>query len=241
MLHQNVNQDVFVSIVTSKLLQDVLLQLEIQKGSTAKWPIKGLCKRLLGYVNAKERSERNHVPTESSRVTSHDANKGRSEIKPRQNQGFVSRNGKGARSAEALIANVNSRTERSYFDKCKYCQGRHWSDECPKYTTIEERKNHIRGSCYKCLKFGHNSAECKQSKLGVHCGDINSHHRSLCPRKYKAKISRARLSDGRSVVTIAHLWAKKRWKCEIPIGSNVKLSWVMVAILNFRSANDSQV
>ena len=28
---------------------------------------------------------------------------------------------------------------------------------------------------------------------------------------------------------------KKRRKCEIPIGSNVKLSRVMVAILNFRS------
>ena len=36
------------------------------------------------------------------------------------------------------------------------------------------------------------------------------------------------------------LWfQKKRWKCEIPIGSNVKLSRVMAAILNFRSANDS--
>jgi hypothetical protein len=33
------------------------------------------------------------------------------------------------------------------------------------------------------------------------------------------------------------LWfQKKRWKCEIPIGSNVKLSRVMAAILNFRSA-----
>jgi hypothetical protein len=30
------------------------------------------------------------------------------------------------------------------------------------------------------------------------------------------------------------------WLCEIPIGSNVKLSRVMVAILNFRLANDSQ-
>ena len=29
---------------------------------------------------------------------------------------------------------------------------------------------------------------------------------------------------------------KKRWKCEIPIGSNVKLSRVMVAILDMRSA-----
>jgi hypothetical protein len=34
---------------------------------------------------------------------------------------------------------------------------------------------------------------------------------------------------------------KKRWKCEIPIGSYVKLSRVMAAILNFRSANDSHV
>lgn len=134
-LHQDVNQDVFVSIVTFKLPQDVLLQLEIQKGSTAKWTIKGLCERLLGYVNARERSERNHVPTDPSRVTRHDANEGRSEFKLRQNQCFVSRNGKGARSAEALTANVNS----------------HWSDECPKYTTIEECKNRIRGSCYKCL------------------------------------------------------------------------------------------
>jgi hypothetical protein len=34
------------------------------------------------------------------------------------------------------------------------------------------------------------------------------------------------------------LWfQKKRWKCEIPIGSNVKLSRVVAAILNFRSAN----
>ena len=37
------------------------------------------------------------------------------------------------------------------------------------------------------------------------------------------------------------LFQKKRWKCEIPIGSNVKLSRVMAAILNFRSANDSQI
>jgi hypothetical protein len=35
------------------------------------------------------------------------------------------------------------------------------------------------------------------------------------------------------------LFQKKRWKCEIPIGSNVKLSRVMAAILNFRSANDT--
>ena len=34
---------------------------------------------------------------------------------------------------------------------------------------------------------------------------------------------------------------KKRWKCEIHLGPNVKLSRVMVAILKFWLANDSQV
>ena len=34
---------------------------------------------------------------------------------------------------------------------------------------------------------------------------------------------------------------RKKDENEIPIESNVKLSRVMVAILNFRSANDSQV
>ena len=44
-----------------------------------------------------------------------------------------------------------------------------------------------------------------------------------------------------SLVQICFVVSEKRWKCEIPIGSNVKLSRVMVAILNFRSANDSQI
>jgi hypothetical protein len=39
-----------------------------------------------------------------------------------------------------------------------------------------------------------------------------------------------------SLIQICFVVQKKRWKCEIPIGSNVKLSRVMVAILNFRSA-----
>jgi hypothetical protein len=34
------------------------------------------------------------------------------------------------------------------------------------------------------------------------------------------------------------LWfQKKRWKCEIPIGSNVKLSWVMVASFSLRGGS----
>lgn len=57
-------------------------------------------------------------------------------------------------------------------------------DECPKFKTIEARKSKIKGSCYICLKQGHKSSECRLNKLCVHCGENNSHLRSLCPRKF---------------------------------------------------------
>ena len=38
-LNQDVNQEVFVSIITAKLQKDVLVQLEIQKGARNKWTI----------------------------------------------------------------------------------------------------------------------------------------------------------------------------------------------------------
>ena len=36
-LKQDINQDIFISVVTSNILRDVLIQLEIQKGSKIKW------------------------------------------------------------------------------------------------------------------------------------------------------------------------------------------------------------
>ncbi|CAC5363810.1 unnamed protein product [Mytilus coruscus] len=37
------------------------------------------------------------------------------------------------------------------FDKCRFCHGKHWSDKCPKYKTVDGRKAQLKGSCYKCL------------------------------------------------------------------------------------------
>ena len=38
-LKQDIDQDVFVSIITSKIQKDVLIQLEIQKGAKTKWTV----------------------------------------------------------------------------------------------------------------------------------------------------------------------------------------------------------
>ncbi|KAH3792239.1 hypothetical protein DPMN_145730 [Dreissena polymorpha] len=43
----------------------------------------------------------------------------------------------------------------NYADKCRYCQQKHWRDECTKYRTISERKQQLKDSCFKCLKIGH--------------------------------------------------------------------------------------
>lgn len=98
-------------------------------------------------------------------------------------------------SAEALVVNTKQSSVTRYYDQCRYCEQRHWSDECSKYRTIEARKRQLKDSCYKCLKTGHMSKDCKRSKACVHCGEVNSHHRSLCPKKYKASVSNAHLIE----------------------------------------------
>ena len=56
--------------------------------------------------------------------------------------------------------------------------------ECTRYPTIEARKQKINGSCFICLKQGHKTNECTLTKSCFYCGQVNNHHRSLCPKKY---------------------------------------------------------
>ena len=39
------------------------------------------------------------------------------------------------------------------------------------------------------MKTGYLAKECKRSKVCVHCGEVNAHHRSLCPKKFKQSSS----------------------------------------------------
>ena len=89
-------------------------------------------------------------------------------------------------SAEALVADsANKSHVKNYFDRCRYCEKQLWSDECPSFRTVKERKQQLKDSCFKCLKTGHISNECKRGKICVDCGEVNAHHRSLCPKKFK--------------------------------------------------------
>ena len=71
--------------------------------------------------------------------------------------------------------------------KCKFCEGLHWSDECTVCSTLETRKERLKGCCFICLRTGHSYKECRITKPCYHCGMVKNHHQSLCPRKFNVK------------------------------------------------------
>jgi hypothetical protein len=52
-LQQNIDEDVFISMITTKLPKEVLVQLEIQKGAGVKWSVRKLRHLYKGYVLAR--------------------------------------------------------------------------------------------------------------------------------------------------------------------------------------------
>ena len=118
-LNQDVNQEVFISIITAKLPKDIFVQLEIQKGAKNKWTI-GLLRELFNdCVSAREKAKQ-HINTgisTSRQQTSHPLRL----------------------STEALVAGAKSKV----FKSCRHCNGNHWNDECTKYPTNEARKQKI--------------------------------------------------------------------------------------------------
>ncbi|XP_053395705.1 uncharacterized protein LOC128555912 [Mercenaria mercenaria] len=194
-LGQNANQDVFVSMIRAKLPEDVLVQLEILSGTKKKWNTFRLRDRLREYIIARERAEKDKEPDKRS-LNSHSVQKG---IRLNESKEPITRSFANSGSAHVLAAvrkqPTMKRNTENYADKCRYCQQKHWSDECNKYRTISERKQQLKDSCYKCLKTGHQSNECKRNKLCTHCGEVNKHHRSLCPKKFKFRETMSHLAS----------------------------------------------
>ena len=142
-LEQDTDQDLFISMITSKLPKDVV-------------------------IKARERAELHVSATKSESAENHE--------RPLMS------------SAEALVAGVqatgNRKERMRTHPKCRYCSENHWSDECEKYATIEERKQKIKGSCYICLNPTHQSSSCRQRVHCYYCKQWNRYHRSVCPQQF---------------------------------------------------------
>ena len=129
-LHQDINQDVFVSIIRSKLPEDVLYQLEIQNGVSEKWKVSTLCERLRNYVVARERATKvtkNLSDKTGSSGYTYAMDRSVTHRKPVPEKMPVSQY---RSSAQALITtssnpHLNKRIIKSSVNKCRYCQQNH--------------------------------------------------------------------------------------------------------------------
>ena len=100
-------------------------------------------------------------------------------------------------SAKALMARyqgVNNRKDRATLStRCRFCDAYHWSDECPKYTTMESRKQRIQDCCYKLQTtpwhreeepLNHHETPGKQIK---HSNQLSLPHQDDCNTKMDIK------------------------------------------------------
>ena len=71
-LEQDTDQDLFISIITSKLPKDVVKQLDIQKGGRTPWTVRELRERFNDYIVARERAKLHVSATKSESAESHE-------------------------------------------------------------------------------------------------------------------------------------------------------------------------
>ena len=107
-LEQNVDQDIFIAIITSKIPNEVIIQLELQKGARNKWSVRELRELFNNYVAARERAEQNHGATKG-------------ETNEVSNKPKVS-------SAEALVVGIQAvggKMKKRLSTKCRFCDAHH--------------------------------------------------------------------------------------------------------------------
>ena len=166
---QTVTQDLMIPLISSKQRTDVPTQLEMRKSNATPWTVSSLRESLKDCISVREGAEQMKGGMTHLRAG-----------KPHTSQAAASGSkGNGAVPTKTLLNNVQKHRP-SYW----ICRKPHFSDECTTYDTIEKQKMQIKNLCCVCLKQGHNARDCRNARPCFHCGR-NSHHRSLCPVKFK--------------------------------------------------------
>lgn len=122
-LKQDINRDILITIITSKIPYDVLMQLELHKGSKVKWSVNGLRALFNQYICARERVDQ-LFNTETM-------------IKKSPDSESVS---------VGYRKQIRQNDRWKTFAPCRFCK--RWTDECTNYTTVEDTKESIKRSCF---------------------------------------------------------------------------------------------
>ena len=173
---EDISQPIFISLITSKLPKQTMLQLEMKRGKEP-WSVKLLRESLSNYVSAKEATDRQSVS-----VSKHnDQERARTGTSGARHE---------TSSAQSLV--LNAKVHKP--PKCWYCQESHFTDECKKFFSLESRKQKVQGKCFICLREGHIAPSCPDPWGCFHCKK-KTHHRSLCPTKFSSNITTSLLTS----------------------------------------------
>ena len=152
-LQEDINQHVFVSMITSKLPEHVLRQLELNKGTKQEWTVDYLREEIREYVTACEKAEKVARSNRDGNDYKGTYNRSNSQFNNKQlpfkERVFTNSPQTPLGSAQTLVVRSQTQERTVYSDKCRYCGEKHWSDECHKYKTIEDRNKRLKDYCYR--------------------------------------------------------------------------------------------
>src|SRR5262249_14199112 len=154
-----------------KLPSEVVLRLE-ENFDGDKWDVKTLRDRLQRHLSARQLAEGPSTTPKHKNDFSHA-------------KGNSSSSSTLAPTTGALSAGSK---EKHKGPKCVFCKGAHWSENCMKYSTLDERKAQMKGQCFRCLKPGHVAKQCDSTKACHHCKQ-KWHHSALCPKKFGSRLA----------------------------------------------------
>jgi len=173
-LGEDINHRQIISLIRNKLPRVVIARIEQQKDASQDWTVEGLRKALKAYISAQEIAEnQSFINIQDQGV-----------LRGPESKGRTSYMRKPFGTADALLS--NERYHRQV-QRCLFCEKNHWSDECRTISTLQERKEKVKGKCYICLRPGHVMNNCKVEKPCFHCKKRGNHHRSLCPSLFEQK------------------------------------------------------
>ena len=161
-LGENVENNLMMSLLQSKLPKHVLARLEEYKNDDNPWSVGLFRKELKKYTTAQEIG---------NRLTSLNSN----------NQSRINEPRKPYDQRQPTVAFSTGERQRN----CIYCNKGHWSDECKEFPDVQSRMKQISGRCYICLKTGHLLKNCLSTKRCVYCKQERNHHQSLCPKQFE--------------------------------------------------------
>jgi len=161
---QDTSQDVFIPMIMHKLPKEALFQLEILKSDPqSPWSLGGLRDAITRYVKAMETTELAATIAKKPEAVQPPA----------------------PAVSTPTVASLVTATKASS-PKCFFCKSDHFSDECPKYTTVEARQQQLADCCFICFRKGHWASECQSRRPCYHCRRT-THHRSLCTHQFPSQ------------------------------------------------------